>query len=279
MAYELLSIQQFAEKIHKILQTDRDALTACSGQTGEGKSTFLGQLQQEYAKRSKTEWSFDRLTWSRKELMKWIDGEGENKKGRLPEYSAILADELFRMFYRRNWFEGGQIDAIGTFNMCRDRHLFLGGNVPNFWELDTGFTNRVKFFIYIPRRGVAWVFQQEDNPFSDDPWNRNENKRIMRKHKTPYKCANFLCEIHFNDWDEETKKQYLAIRNSKRLLLKNTEKTKDTPRKLRRQRDSAVYLAREYGVPLKELAEELKLTAQAISEIHSKIQEIKDTDK
>jgi len=277
MVYAQLSLKQFAQKIHKILQTDRDALTAVGGQTGEGKSTFLAQLQMQYANISKTYWGFDRLTWSRKELMKWVDGEGESKKGRLPEYSAILADELFRMFYRRNWFEEGQIDAIGTFNMCRDRHLFLGGNIPNFWELDTGFTNRVKFFIYIPRRGYAWVFQQDDNPFSDDPWNRNENKRLFRKNRNPYKCANFLCEIQFPDWDAETKDKYLDIRNTKRRLLKAKETTDNRPMKLRRQRDSAVYLAREEGVSLKDLSQEMKITPQAVSEIHSKIQEIKDT--
>lgn len=201
------TMDDFAQTIYDILLSDRDVNIGCGGFTGEGKTTFSSHLQKKYAKKANNKWTFKNMTWSRKELITWIDGERKSeknkdtglRKGQLPEYTAVLPDELFAMFYRRNWHDEGQIDAIATFNMCRDRHLFLCGNIPNFWELDTGFTSRIRFYVYIPKRGIAWVFEQENNPFCVDNWNARENKKTFRKYGNPYKCPNFLFEIHFDD--------------------------------------------------------------------------------
>lgn len=230
-----------AKMIYKLLLSDRDAIVGVAGMTGEGKSTFLTQLQQEYAEISKSEWSFSRMTWCRKELMTWVDGDKEGK-GQLPEYSAILVDELFVMFYRRNWYDKEQIDAITTFNMCRDRHLFIGGNVPDLWELDGGFLNRLRFYIFIPVRGVAWVFQPENNPFTNDKWNLNDNKKRFRKKKNPFSIPNFVCEIHFDDWQPEEKKEYYKIRNIKRVkaISQNKKEKKERYTEIKRQRDNLI---------------------------------------
>lgn len=210
-------LNDFARTVHELLVSDRDVTIGVGGFTGEGKTTFATKMAKAYAQVSGQYWGFDRMTWNRKELMKWIDGSGPEKEGQLPEYSVVVPDELFLMFYRRNWYEDGQVDAIGTLNMCRDRHLFIIGNVPNLWDLDSAFLSRLRFYVYIPQRGVAWIFQQENNPFGGDPWNVGENKKDFRKAKSPYKIANFVCEIHFDDWDEEEKEQYYLIRNQKRV--------------------------------------------------------------
>lgn len=218
------TIEEFAKTVNELLHSDRDVNIGVGGFTGEGKTTFSIVLQKEYARISKTHWAFDRITWSRKEMLTWIDGKKDSFPGRnglkedqLPEYSAILPDELFLMFYSRNWFDGDQIDALATFNMCRDRHLFLCGNVPDFWDLDSAFRKRIRFYVYIPYRGIAWIFQQENNPFSSDPWNVNENKKVFRKNKSPYKCPNFICQIQYPDLDADEKSRYLQIRNTKRV--------------------------------------------------------------
>lgn len=223
MTSSKVSLKDCARMIFNLLETDRDAVLGVGGFTGEGKSTFVLALIKEYYKVLGRRWSYNLMTWSRKELLTWIDGvpgSKTNDKGlkdkQLAEYSGVVADELFSMFYRRNWFDNNQIDAIATFNMCRDRHLFIAGNVPNFWDLDTAFTCRVRFYAYIPRRGVAWIFEQENNPFSKDPWNLQENRKLFRKMKNPYKCPNFLFEIDFPDLDVDEKKLYLEIRNTKR---------------------------------------------------------------
>lgn len=249
---QIENVESFARIIHDMLRSDRDVNVGVAGFTGEGKSTFSTLLQKKYSEISNTDWSFSNMTWSRTEMMTWIDGEKGSqkdastglKKGQVPEYSAILPDELFSMFYRRNWFDEDQIDAISTFNMCRDRHLLVCGNVPNFWELDGGFTSRIRFYVYIPYRGVAWVFEQENNPFAKDQWNQSENLKMFRKNKSPYKCPNFLMEIHYSDWDPEEKEEYYKIRNQKRLDV-SMKKGKSVPAqdqfdKIKMQRDNAI---------------------------------------
>ena len=143
--------------------------------------------------------------------LKLIDGDkdGNNKK---VEYSSILADEIISMFFKRNWQDADQIDGIELFNKCRDRHHFVQGNLPNFQDLDSGVFSNVTFWIHVHRRGIAWVFQQDDNPFTSDKWHMRNNEKSFRKHKSPYRCAGFVCELHFPDWTDKEKADYYAIR-------------------------------------------------------------------
>lgn len=224
----------FAKECHNLLCTDRDVTIGVAGFTGEGKTRFTDSLLTDYSKISKTYWDFDRMTWSRKELLRWVDGDKDGqidkrtglKKGQLPEFSAICPDELFNMFYKRTWYDQDQIDAVGTFNMCRDRHLLVAGNVPDLWDLDSSFLKRLRFYVYIPERGKAWVFQQEINPFNKDPWNVSENKKLFRKYHNPYSIPNFLCEISYDDWEPERKLLYYKIRNDKRVKALQEARTK-----------------------------------------------------
>lgn len=239
MMHRIESLKTIAKNIDKLLISDRDVISVVGGMTGEGKSTFMGKLMIEYEKLHKKKWSFDNITWSREELETWIDGDDKGKKQK-PEYEAILVDELISLFFKRNWYESPQKGAIELLNKCRDRHLFIGGNIPNFWDLDSSFLSRIRFYFYIPLgRGKAWMFQQEDNPFTNDKWNVNENRKIFRKKKSPYRCPNFVCEIRFDDFTIEEKKKYLQIRNTKR---KNTEQQSKRQRierygKIKQQRD------------------------------------------
>lgn len=281
MVKRIETLEAIAWMIFKLLKSDRDAVMGVGGFTGEGKSAFMTLLQMAYAKVSGTYWSFNRMTWSRKELLTWIDGEKDSKidknkglrKGQLAEYSAALADELFSMFYRRNWFDDDQIDAIATFNMCRDRHLFLGGNVPDFWDLDPAFTKRVRFYAYIPTRGVAWIFEQENNPFCKDNWNALENKKLFRKYRNPYKIPNFVCEVHYPDWTPEQKKEYYRIRNKKRLTAIDSNKSERKERYgvIKFQRDAMINMVFKLDEKLtnKDVAEVIGITPRAIALIRN----------
>ncbi len=267
---ETTTLNNFAKTIHDINKSDRDSLVVCAGFTGEGKSTFLIQLQKEYSKIAGRDWSFNNLTWSMDEVLNWIDGDKEGK-GRKPEYTAILVDELISLFFKRNWYEDKQKGGVELLNKCRDRHLFIGGNIPHFWDLDSSFLTRVRFYIYIPTRGVAWIFQQENNPFSSDSWNLLDNRKRFRKSKTAYKLPNFVCELQFPDITPQEKVEYLKIRNSKRRNTENQNKEKDIERygKIKGQRDILLryIFDKDKKVTHKEMAELIDITAPQISRL------------
>lgn len=238
---EIWTVQKFAKFSHELVRSDRQGLSGVSGETGSGKSTFMAKILREYGNHNGVGWTFENMTWSRDEMMTWIDGEkGSNpdentglKPKQLPEYSGIMADELLPMFYSGNRFDEEQQKAGATFNMCRDRHLMVMGAIPTFWDLDSILRKRLTFYIYIPRRGVAWVFEKENNPFAKDPWNTQLNEKILRKNRNqPWRSPNYLCTINFNDWEGSLREEYYAIRNKKRLTaLKSMEKTKEKKEK------------------------------------------------
>jgi len=243
------NLKEFAELIVILLRSDRDVNLGVSGFTGEGKSNFLTQLFKEYGKAINKRWNFEHITWSRSELLKWIDGDKSKpsnedglRPGQLPLYSAILIDELFLLFYKRNWYDEGQIDGIGTLNMCRDRRLLVGGCIPNFWDLDGAYSSRMRFYVYVHSRGKAWVFQQENNPFTIDPWNKTQNRKLFRQKGTPVFCPNFVSEIQFPDWTPQEKTFYYELRNTKRVeaLKKAKDEKLDKYRHIKRQRNALI---------------------------------------
>jgi hypothetical protein len=227
---QVVDLKDFAGVISEISNTDRWALIVCSGDMGEGKSCITSQLLKETSKYNKTEFTYsDSLTYSRKELKNWIDGDKEGNHQK-PERSCILADELISMFFKRNWYEGGQIDGIELLNKCRDRHLIVAGNIPDFMELDSSLLKICTFWIHVHERGRAWVFQKDRNPFVADKWHISENAKIYVKEGNPYRCKGFICEIHFNDWTPKEKEEYYLVRNDKR---KNTEGQRDREERYR----------------------------------------------
>lgn len=265
----ITNLNSFALLLHKVLLTDRDILLACAGFTGEGKSAFTSQLLVEYGKISKTDWFYDKMTWSRKEFLGWVEGDKKGK-GRVPEYTGILLDELFSMFYSRNWHLDQQKEAIGLLNMCRDRHLNIAGNVPVFWSLDKGFLERVRYYIFIPKRGIAWIFEQEINPFNTDPWNAQENKKAFRKNRSPYKLPNFVAEIKYPDWPKAEKKMYYQIRNQKRIMAQDdiTRETTERYGKIKTDRDNLIKAMHlRHNIPQKEIVSIVSLKKSAVSNI------------
>lgn len=242
------NIKDVAKTFNDALYSDRDVNIGFGGMTGEGKTTCMWALHKAHCAVTNRKPDMACMTWGREELLQWVDGDKDGK-GRLDEYSTIIADELISMFYKRNWYEDNQKAAIELFNKCRDRHLLIMGAVPNFWDLDGGMLSRFRFYVYIPYRGVAWVFQQENNPFASDQWNITDNKKVFRKKKNPYNCPNFLFEFHFKDFEPEEKKQYLALRNTKRKNTEGQNKKKEVVKysKIKGQRDEMIRMAYETG--------------------------------
>ncbi len=228
-------LNNFVKLMYDILLSDRDVVCILGGSTGIGKSCLEWNLGKAYSKISGVPFGPKNFTWSQKELLTWIDGDKDSRqkanpsgllKGQLPEYSFIAIDEIFMIMFKRLWYE--HLESLQTLNMCRDRHLLICGCVPNFWDLDSAFLSRIRFYIYVYKRGHAYVFQQEANPFSWDIWNVKRNQFLFRKLKKPYLLPNFLCEIEFPDFTPADKKEYYAVRNKKRVIA--IEQSKETKR-------------------------------------------------
>lgn len=274
MARTTATLKEFAKLLIDMAQSDRDNIVAVAGFTGEGKSCFSSKLCMVYGDVSNMGWSFNNCTWNRKEFIKWVNGEqlkDGTLEGQKKEYSAILLDELFSMFYSRNWHKDSQKEAVALLNMCRDRHLLITGNVPNFWNLDRGFITRVRYYVYIPLRGVAWVFQQETNPFSNDPWNVNDNRKRFRLGKgRPYRLPNFLFEINYTDWKPEQKEEYYNIRNKKRIQAQEDVKSDTVEKytKIKKDRDNLIKAMNlKYNITQKDITDLISLKKSQVNNI------------
>ena len=108
---EFRSLKAMAKYCYAILRSDRDINIGVAGMTGEGKSCFSYQLCKEYGKVNGIGWDANNITWSRDELINWIDG-----KDKKPQYSALLPDELFSFAYKRDWFKDGNKDFFSQTN-------------------------------------------------------------------------------------------------------------------------------------------------------------------
>lgn len=279
---EYWEVKKFAKLIKDYIYSDRQGLIGVAGETGSGKSTFLYKVLKEYSGLIGKEWTNDNITWSRDELMKWIDGDTSKdpvnglRPGQLPEYSVILADELLPMFSVNNRFDVDQQKATATFNMCRDRHLLVGGAVPTFFNLDSFLRARFLFYAYIPRKGIAWIFTKSNNPFDRDQWNTSRNERIFRDNPDkPWYSPNYLCTVKFDDFTPEEKTSYYKVRNEKRLkALADLEKKDEQKGKIHKK--SVVgfgrlvgHLTREHGYTQKKIAEISGVSETSVSSWHN----------
>lgn len=266
---ERIKINEFAAKIAEILKKDRWVFLVCDGEMGEGKSCFVTQLAREVAKITHTPFSYkDNLTFLRSELKTWIDGDKDGK-GQKQEHSAIVADELISLFFKRNWFDADQIDGIELLNKCRDRHLFVCGNIPNFWDLDSAIYSSITFRVRIHERGRAWVFMKSRDPFTGDTWFKKDNHKSFTKKKNPYSCHGFVSELIFDDWNEKDKEEYYEVRNTKR---KNTEGQRERPEKFRdikSQRNNLIIALKNNipGITGKEIADIAELDHSHVNKI------------
>lgn len=231
------TINEFARYISEISKTDRWVLIVCSGEMGEGKSCFSDQLLTQVARYNGLPFSYEgNMTYSRKELKTWIDGD-EKGNNRLPERSCILSDELISLFFKRNWYDAEQIDGIELLNKSRDRHLVIVGNIPQFQDLDKAFLSIVTYRIHIFERGIAWVWEKDRNPWIEDLWHTKINAKRFAKYKNPYKDNGFLFEIRFDNWSPEQKAKYYAVRNVKRLNTEGQRAKEERYREIKDQRN------------------------------------------
>lgn len=213
----IYSVKRFGKHVRMILKSDRDAPIAISGFPGEGKSTLALELMKEII--DKRLYKLDQiLIYSRKELM--------NKIYEVSKYSGLIPDEAINMLFKRDFMKSIQKELLRLLDMCRDRNLCMFFNMPEFWEFDNHIKKRFRYWIFIPKRGIAYIFERDNNPFISDPWHLKINEKKLRQWKDglhPSICNNFLGEIRFKPLSEEEFKEYLEVKTRKKRASEKEE--------------------------------------------------------
>lgn len=217
----LTSIKAFAGLIQDIQGSDRDVVTAVVGDTGEGKSVFLIKLLKELMP---DEYNPVRhLPFTRDDLNRMIE--------QLPEGSGISVDEAVGLFYSRDFHDNEQIALLKKLDRSRDRRLFVGLAIPDFFMLDKALRNgRIRFLVWIDQRvGVgdkgrahAYLFRKERNVFNREPWNLKLNTQLIRKGQAN-KSPNYIGEVEYGGLSSTEYGIYKEMKAVKRRLVEMEE--------------------------------------------------------
>lgn len=216
----LTTIKDFVALVKDIQGSDRDVVTAVVGDTGEGKSVFLikflKDLMPDYN-------PVRHLPFTREELNTMIET--------LPEGSGLSVDEAVGLFYARDFHDNEQIALLKKLDRSRDRRLFAGLAIPDFFMLDKALRNgRIRFLVWIDQRvgtgakgrAHAYIFQKEKNVFNREPWNLKLNINLMRKGQIS-KSPNYIGEVEYGALNPEEYHLYKRVKALKRKLIEMDE--------------------------------------------------------
>ena len=251
----MTSLQSLSNHIHRFLDNDWDYIAAVSGNAGVGKSTMVCQLGPLVDKR----FTFDHNNiYSQKELNEAIY--------EYPSKSFINVDEAINVLYKRDFAKGGQKKLLKDFDMIRDRNLCVFFLVPDFWDLDKKILNsgRIKIWIHVDQRGVAYIFKPDNNPFNPDKWNRDLNRKLLYdwSHVHPRKSPNFVEEIKFQPMAAEDYALYKEVKAKKRKAA-SKENENDDPEEVN-VKAMQVYALKDAGISINAIAKQLHMGNQTI---------------
>lgn len=207
------TVKRAVEEIKLVQQSKGDFIIVISGFRGVGKSTLQTRFIQEIIGESAlTEEGFKKyFIYSRKEFDKKLE-EFEEK-------SPICVDEGINLLFKREFQNRDQNILIKKFNTYRDKYFVIFILLPFFWDLDSSVRNSsiIKWWIHCNKFGEGYIFQIEDNPFTDDPWNRKNNFFAWREKKVPvYSLPNYVANIVWEELPEDTYNIYKKVKAEKR---------------------------------------------------------------
>jgi len=203
--------------IIKRTRKDWDSVIAISGEEGSGKSTLANELgifgDENYNIENNT-------------LFQPKYDEVYKKLTTLPKYSVINADEAIRIAYKLDWYSMGQKYLNKVFALARKENQATILCIPRIWDLNEYFRNwRVKFWVYVYKRGKAVVFFRDKNPFVKEPFHIKENlKYLYMKAGNKViseeivinifsKMPNYLTHFNFPELPKEVKKEYNRLKD------------------------------------------------------------------
>lgn len=228
------TIAELVQLIIDVQDSNRDAVLVISGDTGNGKSVLNWQVVRVHAKRRGIVFNPVRsLIYDREEFNESID--------EVPENGNLSADEAVGLFYSRDYHDDEQIALLKKLDRIRYRKLLLTLLIPNIFHIDKHIRDsRCRYWIHIDMRkgngptGYAhcYIFEKENNPFNDDPWNLKLNRKLFTKGKID-KSPNYIGEITFGDIPAEEYRMYEKVKDLKRRIAESKEWRKAMQRKRR----------------------------------------------
>jgi hypothetical protein len=174
----------------------------------------------------------DDIIFSRKELIEKISN-AEKK-------SYIVLDEAINVLFKRDFMDRKQKFILKLLDMCRDRNLCLIMCVPNFWAIDKHILEgRIRLRIHVARTGFSFMWKPTTNPFTPDKWNRKYNEQVCYNWDTypnAKKTKGFIGYLKFGDLCDSDRKDYLAVKEYKKEMIKKEEEEEDKKQELDKQK-------------------------------------------
>lgn len=227
------SIGQLAKAFRDRIRKDWDAVIAISGEERVGKSAFAIQLGM--------------LIDSNFDLVKNISYIPDEKEIReqfysLGQYQVLQIDEAIRALYKLRFFDKIQQTITEMYATEGFHNKVTILCIPRFSDLTGAFRKyRVKIHIHVIARGLAIVYQRDDDKDIADPWHTKENLKLKEKLlKCPInerklvdimeietKTINYLGHCSFPDLDPKIKERYNQLKEDsrKKLDVKSKKKT------------------------------------------------------
>lgn len=256
-----IGVKHFARIIKETQANDNDVITVVSGTRGIGKSSLVGVIINQMVPNYYTEAGFKSINvYSRQEFNDKLKSD--------PEESIINIDEAITSLFKREFWLREQNNIIKMLNMYRDKRHIIFLLLPHFWDLDVSVRNSliIKFWVYVSKRGDAYIFTPQDNPFNFDVWNQKTNMELFSKGKI-YQSPNYLANIQFPKMPEEYYNLYKKVKAEKRAaaLLKEKEKPAVTKKDVIKAVQSW-----NPGVNTTKLAEVINVERQYIYDVRNK---------
>ncbi len=235
------------ENYHRFLQAlaaavqdeaDADAQVAFTGLRGTGKSTFTLGATMRLEKYLGGDWSLEQnVLWTYREILRGLTDES-------PAH-AISIDEAVLVALNRNFGKSWQKKLVQLLNTAREYHKVSFWNIPLFRRMDPGVREQFQYWVWIPRRGEALVFQRSVNPAAKDPWNLDYMEWYIRQRtkndwnvdevvEAAMEVPNFSMHFKFPKIDESLRKQYkeIAKKMKKKLDADDGENEENNAKKL-----------------------------------------------
>jgi len=222
-----LSFHMLTQIIKKTQKSDQDAIFAITGPTGIGKSVLSVWL---HLKHNKGFNFLKDMALSREQVLKALD----NRK----QFGNLSIDEAINVLFKRDHMQRGQKEILRVFDMIRKMNLFVTMQWPFFWALDKHIldSGRIRLWFYVDKRGHAYIFAPDKNPFTQDPWHRTFNEKVLKNWNQgihPEKARGYIGEIYFPDLPPDIKAKYLEAYNRLKVGAERYENPKDKQKRLK----------------------------------------------